>query len=54
MDLRCSQRNRLMKKEEKDSGKNKSTDFAPADTSSKKQSSSTQQTFSAKPKKDEK
>ena len=54
MDSRCPQGNRPAKKEEKDSsGKNKSTDSVFADTSSGKQSSSTQQTSSANPKKDQ-
>ena len=39
MDSRCPRGNR--KKDEKDSGKNKSTDSTSADTSSGKQSSST-------------
>ena len=51
MDSRCPQGNRPAKKEENDSGKNKFTDSALADTSSGKQSSSTQQTSSANPKK---
>ena len=52
MDSRCQQGNRPSKKEkeEKDSGKNKSTKSTPADTSSRKQSSSAWQTPSAKPK----
>ena len=53
MDSRCSKENRPAKKEEKDSGgKNKSTDSAPADIPSGKQTSSTQQASSAYPKKD--
>ena len=53
MDSKCSRENRPAKKEEKDFGrKNKSTDSIPADISSGKQSSSTQQTSSADPKKD--
>ena len=53
MDSKCPQRNRPAKKEEKDSsGKNKSNDSIPADTSSGKQSSSTQQTSFAHPNKD--
>ena len=52
MDSRCLRENRPAKKEEKDfSRKNKSTDSPSADTSSRKQSSSTQQT-SFNPKKD--
>ena len=50
MDSRCPRGNRAAKREEKDS-KNKSTDSTPADTSSGKQSSSTQQTSSPHPKK---
>ena len=50
MDSRCSRRNRPAKREEKHS-KNKSTDFTPANISSKKQSSSTQQTSSPHPNK---
>ena len=54
MDSRCPQGNRPARKEEKDSGrKNKSTDSLSADTSSRKQSFSTQQTSSANPKKDQ-
>ena len=54
MDSRCPRVNRPARKEEKDSGgKNKSTDSPSADMSSGKQSSSTQQTFSANPKKDQ-
>ena len=53
MDSRCPQGNRPVKKGERDSRKNKSTNSAPADTSSKKQSSSTQQTSFANPKKDQ-
>ena len=54
MDMRCPKRNKLAKKEEKDfSGKNKFTDSPSANTSSRKQSSSTQQTFSTNPKKDQ-
>ena len=50
---KCPRGNRPARKEEKDSGgKNKSTDSAPANTSSGKQTSSTQQTSSADPKKD--
>ena len=51
MDSRYPQGNR--KKDEKDFGKNKSTDSAPTDTSNGKQSSSTQQTSSANPMKDQ-
>ena len=51
MDSTCLWENR--KKDEKDfGGKNKSTDSASTDTSSGKQSSSPQQTFSANPKKE--
>ena len=54
MDLMCPQEKRPAKKEEKDcSRKNKSTDSAYSDTSSGKQLSSTQQTSSANPKKDQ-
>ena len=54
MDLRYPKRNRPAKKEEKNSGgKNKSIDSPSADTSSRKQSFSTQQTSSANPKKDQ-
>ena len=53
MDSRCPQEYKPVKKEEKDSGKNKSTDSTPADMSSGKQSSSIQQTSSANPKKDQ-
>ena len=53
IDSRCFRGNRTAKKKEKDSGgKNKSIDSPSADTSSRKQSSSTQQTSSANPKKD--
>ena len=53
IDSRCPRGNRPARKEEKDSdGKNKSTDSALADTSSGKQTSSTQQASSAHPKKD--
>ena len=53
MDSRCPRGSRPAKREEKDfGGKNKSTNSTPADTSSGKQSSSTQQTSSANPKKD--
>ena len=53
MDSRCLRGNRPARKEEKDSGrKNKSTDSAPTDTSSGKQTSSTQQASSIYPKKD--
>ena len=52
MDSRCLQGNK--KKDEKDfDGKNKFTDSTFADTSSRKQSSSTQQTFSANSIKDQ-
>ena len=52
MDSRCPWGNRPVKKDEKDSGgKNKFTDSASTDTSSEKQSSSTQQTSFANPKK---
>ena len=51
MDSKCPQRNR--KKDEKDSGKNKSTNSAFADIPSGKQSSSTQQTLFSNPKKDQ-
>ena len=55
MDSQCHRENRPAKKEKekKDSRKNKSTDSAPADTSSGKQSSSAWQTSSANPKKDQ-
>ena len=54
MDSRCPQGNKAARKEEKDSSKkNKSTDSVPADTSSGKQSSSTQQTSFLNPKKDQ-
>ena len=54
IDSRCPQGNKPAKKEEKDLGrKNKSTDSPSADTSSGKQFSSTQQTSSANPKKDQ-
>ena len=54
IDSKCPQRNRPAKREEKDSGrKNKSTNSVPANTSSGKQSSSTQQTSFANPKKDQ-
>ena len=54
MDSRCFRGNRLAKKEEKDSSrKNKSNNSAPADIFNEKQSFSTQQTFSAHPKKDQ-
>ena len=54
MDSRCPQGNRPATKEEKNSSKkNKFTDFAPANISSGKKSSSTQQTFSSHPKKDQ-
>ena len=53
IDSRCPRGNKPARKEEKDSGgKNKSTNSAPADTSSGKQKSSTQQASSAHPKKD--
>ena len=53
IDSRCARGNRPARKEEKDpGGKNKSTDFAPADTSSGKQISSTQHASSAHLKKD--
>ena len=53
MDSRCPKENNPARKEEKDSGgKNKCTDFAPADTSCGKQTSSTQQASSAYLKKD--
>ena len=53
MDSRCPRGNRPTKKEEKDSNrKNKSTDSPSADTSSGKQSFSTQQT-SSNPKKNQ-
>ena len=53
IDSRCPWENRPAKKLEKNSGgKNKSTNFVPADTSNSKQSSSIQQTSSAHPKKD--
>ena len=52
IDLRCPQGNKPTKKEEKTFGKNKSTDSAFANTFSGKQSSFTQQTSSANPKKD--
>ena len=53
MNSRCPRGNRPAKKEEKDSNrKNKSTDSPSADTSSRKQSFSTQQT-SSNPKKDQ-
>ena len=53
IDLRYPRGNRPVKKEERDSGeKNKSTDSALADTSSGKQTSFTQQAFSAHQKKD--
>ena len=52
MDSRCPRGNRPARKEEKDSGgKNKSTDSASADTSSGKQTFSTQQASSVHPKK---
>ena len=52
MDSRCPRKNKPAKREEKNSsGKNKSTDSTPADISSGKQSSSTQQTSFAQPKK---
>ena len=52
IDSMCSQRNR--KKDKKDFGrKNKSINSVSADTSSEKQSSSTQQTYSANLKKDQ-
>ena len=52
MDLRCPRGNKPARKEEKDSGaKNKSTDSASADTSSGKETSSTQQATFAHPKK---
>ena len=41
MDSRCLQENKFAKKEEENPGKNKTTDSAPADISSEKQSSST-------------
>ena len=50
MDSKCPWENKPAKREEKDS-RNKSTDSTPADTSSGKQSSFTQQTFSPHPKK---
>ena len=54
MDSRCPQGNRLVRNKEKDSGrKNKSTNPPSADTSSGKQSFSTQQTSSTNPKKDQ-
>ena len=53
IDSKYPRGNRPAKKEEKDfGGKNKSTDSAPADISSGKQTSSTQQTFFAHLKKD--
>ena len=54
MDSRCPQGNKFAKKEEKNSSeKNKSTDSTLADTSSEKQSFSTQQTSFVYPKKDQ-
>ena len=53
IDSRCHWGNRPAKKEEKDFEKNKSTDSAPADTSSRKQLFSARQTSSANPKKDQ-
>ena len=54
MDSRYPQENKPTRTKEKDSGgKNKSTDSPSTDTSYGKQSSSTQQTFSANPKKDQ-
>ena len=50
---RCLRGNKPTKKEERDSGKNKSIDSSPADTSSEKQLSSTQQTSSINLKKDQ-
>ena len=54
MNSRCFQGKKLAKNEEKDPGKmNKSTDSPSTDTSSGKQSFSTQQTSFANPKKDQ-
>ena len=53
MDPRCPQENRPTKKKKKDFEKNKYTNLASADTSSRKQLSSTQQTSFPNPKKDQ-
>ena len=53
IDSRYPQGFRPAKREQKDSGKNKSTNFTFVDTSSRKQSFSTQQTSSANSKKDQ-
>ena len=53
MDSRCPWGNKLVKKEERDSEKNKSIDSAHANIFSGKQSSCTQQTSPANPKKDQ-
>ena len=52
MDLKCPYGNKFAKKEEKDFRKNKSTNSAPANISSRKQLSFTQQTSFTHPKTD--
>ena len=53
INAKCLQGYRLAKKEDKDSGKNKSTNILPADISSGKQISFTHQTSSTYQKKDQ-